>query len=276
MSTPSYLTKYALCFLDDGHGMSPESLEEAICYGKSIKRSQHKIGQFGVGLKSASMRLASNMILFTKCVTERNETINSILLLSDTFNSDIDVREPLVAMPSFKQDCLTPYFTSQNAREVFADEMQLIFKYSPFKTLEDLKLQFEKITTRTGTLIICYDLKLNNSTQGELFKIDTDKHDILVNDYSCSFEDTLKFELESLKAFMSMLYCKPIMKIYILGKKVKTKYMIYELALTRKASHELKTLDKLKTKEFKLAEHQLKIAQDEVKDIENLLKYLKF
>lgn len=59
---------FMLCFLDDGTGMEPSEATHVIQFGKSSKRfpeSTH-IGQYGNGLKSGSMRIGKDFILFTK------------------------------------------------------------------------------------------------------------------------------------------------------------------------------------------------------------------
>ena len=58
--------------------MDPDEVADIIQFGKSNKIN--KIGQYGNGLKSGSMRIGNDMILFSK----KNSTL-SILLISRTF-----------------------------------------------------------------------------------------------------------------------------------------------------------------------------------------------
>lgn len=60
--------------------------------------------------------------------------------------------------------------------------MDLIFKYSPFKTEQDLFDQFDKIIGKSGTMCVIYNLKLNEDGNTE-FDIETDPTDILMSNY---------------------------------------------------------------------------------------------
>lgn len=58
--------------------------------------------------------------------------------------------------------------------------MNLILKYSPFKTHEAFLKQFDKITEETGTLIMVYNLKLMDNGEPELV-LDSATSDIVLN-----------------------------------------------------------------------------------------------
>jgi hypothetical protein len=58
-------------------------------------------------------------------------------------------------------------------------EMELILKYSPFKTEAQFMKEFDKIESSSGTLVIIYNLKLLDSGQPEL-DVRTDAHDIIL------------------------------------------------------------------------------------------------
>ena len=58
--------------------------------------------------------------------------------------------------------------------------MDLILKYSPFKTEAQFMKEFERIDGTSGTLVIIYNLKLLDSGLPEL-DIKTDPEDILLN-----------------------------------------------------------------------------------------------
>ena len=58
---------FTLNFFDDGHGMNSIEVSQMINFGASNKRhAENMIGQYGNGLKSASMRIAEDLIVFTK------------------------------------------------------------------------------------------------------------------------------------------------------------------------------------------------------------------
>ena len=60
-------------------------------------------------------------------------------------------------------------------------EVELLCKYSPFKTREELLSQFDKISGPSGTLVCVYNLKLNVHGESE-FEFTED--DILMNELS--------------------------------------------------------------------------------------------
>ncbi len=59
-------------------------------------------------------------------------------------------------------------------------EMDLILKYSPFKTEAQFMKEFDKIEGQSGTLVIIYNMKLLDNSQPEL-DITTDPCDILLS-----------------------------------------------------------------------------------------------
>ncbi|XP_022256945.1 MORC family CW-type zinc finger protein 2-like isoform X2 [Limulus polyphemus] len=72
---------FLLCFLDNGIGMDPVEATTVITFGKSLKRGvESMIGQYGNGLKSGSMRIGNDMILFTK-----KDSVVTSVLMSRTF-----------------------------------------------------------------------------------------------------------------------------------------------------------------------------------------------
>ena len=144
------------------------------------------------------MRLGSDMILFTKYKSNENSSaICSILLLSNSLNIEMTSSDVIVPLPSFNQDCETRYIGSDSteysedfAQEKFEDEMKLIFKYSPFKNNEQIKEMFRRIES-TGTLVFCYNLKYDQLNCNDVLKIDNELNDILINDYTYSYENLL-------------------------------------------------------------------------------------
>ena len=58
-------------------------------------------------------------------------------------------------------------------------EMELIYKYSPFKTINELFDQFNKIEGESGTLVVCYNLWLTGDSKTE-FMVDADKKDLIL------------------------------------------------------------------------------------------------
>ena len=58
-------------------------------------------------------------------------------------------------------------------------EMEIIKKYSPFRTDKELDQQFRKIKGESGSLFVCYNLQLMDNGQPE-FDIVTDPTDIKI------------------------------------------------------------------------------------------------
>lgn len=58
--------------------------------------------------------------------------------------------------------------------------MEIILKYSPFKTEAQFMKEFDKIEGKSGTLTLVYNLKLLDNGEPEL-DVKTDAHDILLS-----------------------------------------------------------------------------------------------
>ena len=132
------------------------------------------------------MRIANDLILFTK-----KDNIGTCLFLSRTFHQEEHIDQIICPMPCFNLTNQQPMNDDDDDKQIngmytytydkikYQLEMELIFKYSPFKTIEDLFKQFQLITSTNGTLIILYNLKLSDNGQPEL-DIKTDPYDILI------------------------------------------------------------------------------------------------
>lgn len=66
--------------------------------------------------------------------------------------------------------------------------MDTIRRYSPFRTDHQIKEQFDKIQGESGTLIICYNIHLQDDQQTE-FDIETDPQDILLRKCKADFDN---------------------------------------------------------------------------------------
>ncbi|KAM7051422.1 ATPase MORC2 isoform 6-T7 [Molossus nigricans] len=130
---------FMLCFLDDGAGMDPSDAASVIQFGKSAKRTPEstQIGQYGNGLKSGSMRIGKDFILFTK-----KEDTMTCLFLSRTFHEEEGIDEVIVPLPTWNARTRDP--VTDNL-EKFSIETELIYKYSPFRNEEEVMTQFMKI-----------------------------------------------------------------------------------------------------------------------------------
>ncbi|XP_036059742.1 MORC family CW-type zinc finger protein 1 [Onychomys torridus] len=247
---------FMLYFLDDGCGMSPDEAPDIIYFGTSKKRLSTLtfIGQYGNGLKSGSMRIGKDFILFTK----KEETM-TCLFFSQTFCEKEGLTEVVVPIPSW----------STRTREGIADdpqkfltELSIIYKYSPFKTEAELMHQFDMIYGRCGTLLVIYNLKLLLSGEPEL-DVKTDKEDILMAE---ALEELP--ERRSFRAYTAILYFDPRMRIFIQAKRVQTKHLCYSLYKPRKYQYAPSSFKgKFKT-EVKEAEDAIKMAELRLKELQ--------
>ncbi|XP_038055650.1 ATPase MORC2-like isoform X2 [Patiria miniata] len=259
---------YMLCFLDDGTGMDPAEVATVIQFGKSTKRmmESNMIGQYGNGLKSGAMRIGKDFLLFTK----QGATM-SCLFLSRTFHEEEKIEEVIVPMPSFEKNTRHPFGQSSDEKQRHKIEMDLIYKYSPFKTEEEFFAQFDRIEGDSGTLVIIYHMKLMDNGDSEL-DISTDASDILLAGTVSNtgvLDDSLVPERQSFRAYTSILYGEPKMKIYIQGHKVHTRrlaYTLYKPKLYKYTSTRFKTRSELKTSE---AVHQAKVANEKAREAES-------
>uniref|UniRef100_A0A8C3L2G8 MORC family CW-type zinc finger 2 n=1 Tax=Chrysolophus pictus TaxID=9089 RepID=A0A8C3L2G8_CHRPC len=248
-----------LCFLDDGAGMDSNEAASVIQFGKSAKRSPEstQIGQYGNGLKSGSMRIGKDFILFTK----KSNTM-TCLLLSRTFHEEEGIDEVIVPLPTWNVWNREP--VSDNM-EKFAIETELIYKYSPFKSEQQVMEQFNKIRGEKGTLVIIFNLKLMDNGEPEL-DVTSDPRDIQMAEIP---PEGTKPERRSFRAYAAVLYIDPRMRIFINGHKVQTKRLsccLYKPRMYKYTSNRFKTRAE---QEVKKAEHMARIAEEKAREAES-------
>ena len=83
-------------------------------------------------------------------------------------------------MPSFETTTKKALAKTPQEKEKHQIEMDLILKYSPFKSEAAFFREFDKIDGKSGTLVITYNMKLLDSGEPEL-DVKTDPHDILLS-----------------------------------------------------------------------------------------------
>uniref|UniRef100_A0A8C5DY56 CW-type domain-containing protein n=1 Tax=Gouania willdenowi TaxID=441366 RepID=A0A8C5DY56_GOUWI len=237
----------------------PGEATHVIQFGKSSKRSPEstQIGQYGNGLKSGSMRIGKDFILLTK----KDNTL-TCLFLSRTFHEEEGLDEVIVPLPSWDLKTKEPLTSDP---EKYAIETELIFKYSPFKSEQQLMKQFDKIESASGTLVIIYNLKLMDTGEPEL-DVETDHQDILM---AGLVAEGVKPEKKSFRAYAAVLYIDPRMRIFIQGHKVRTKRLsccLYKPRLYKYSSNRFKTRAE---QEVKKADHLAKIAEEKAREAES-------
>ncbi|XP_020613915.1 MORC family CW-type zinc finger protein 2A-like [Orbicella faveolata] len=265
--------KFLLCFRDDGDGMEPSEVANVVQFGRSVKRTvdSRMIGQYGNGLKSGTMRIGKDMILFTK----KGNTM-SCLFLSRTFHEREKIEEVVVPMPSWEASTNKPLAKSKREVDKHQIETNLILKYSPFKTESQLFEQFNKIGPK-GTLVVVYNLKLMDNGEPELDVI-SDPYDIKMGDpragESVADYDKDLPEHNSFRAYTAILYLDPRMKIYIQNKKVRTKRLtgcLYKPKCYHFTSKRFKTRSE---QESEKADREAKIAEEKARELETQAREL--
>ncbi|KAM6052657.1 ATPase MORC2 isoform 1-T1 [Chlamydotis macqueenii] len=255
---------FMLCFLDDGTGMDSNEAASVIQFGKSAKRSPEstQIGQYGNGLKSGSMRIGKDFILFT-----RKDNTMTCLLLSRTFHEEEGIDEVIVPLPTWNARSREPVTDDM---EKFAIETELIYKYSPFKSEQEVMEQFNKICGEKGTLVIIFNLKLMDNGEPEL-DVTSDPRDIQMAETP---PEGTKPERRSFRAYAAVLYIDPRMRIFINGHKVQTKRLsccLYKPRMYKYTSNRFKTRAE---QEVKKAEHMARIAEEKAREAESKARAL--
>uniref|UniRef100_A0A8B9Z587 MORC family CW-type zinc finger 2 n=1 Tax=Buteo japonicus TaxID=224669 RepID=A0A8B9Z587_9AVES len=255
---------FMLCFLDDGTGMDSNEAASVIQFGKSAKRSPEstQIGQYGNGLKSGSMRIGKDFILFTK-----KDNTMTCLLLSRTFHEEEGIDEVIVPLPTWNARSWEPVTDNM---EKFSIETELIYKYSPFKSEQEVMEQFNKIRGEKGTLVIIFNLKLMDNGEPEL-DVTSDPQDIQMAETP---PEGTKPERRSFRAYAAVLYIDPRMRIFINGHKVQTKRLsccLYKPRMYKYTSNRFKTRAE---QEVKKAEHMARIAEEKAREAESKARAL--
>ncbi|XP_029474891.1 ATPase MORC2 isoform X3 [Rhinatrema bivittatum] len=256
---------FMLCFLDDGAGMDPNEAASVIQFGKSAKRTPEstQIGQYGNGLKSGSMRIGKDFILFTK-----KEDTMTCLFLSRTFHEEEGIDEQvIVPLPTWSSHTRDPITEDM---EKFAIETELIYKYSPFKSEQEVMEQFKKISGEHGTLVVVFNLKLMDTGDPELDVI-SDPKDIQM---AGTPPEGAKPERRSFRAYAAVIYIDPRMRIFLHGDKVQTKRLsccLYKPRMYKYTSNRFKTRAE---QEVKKAEHMAKIAEEKAREAESKARAL--
>ncbi|NXO97187.1 MORC2 protein, partial [Certhia brachydactyla] len=235
-----------------------------IQFGKSAKRSPEstQIGQYGNGLKSGSMRIGKDFILFTK-----KDNTMTCLLLSRTFHEEEGIDEVIVPLPTWNARNREPVTDNM---EKFAIETELIYKYSPFKSEREVMDQFNKIRGEKGTLVIIFNLKLMDNGEPEL-DVTSDPQDIQMAETP---QEGTKPERRSFRAYAAVLYIDPRMRIFINGHKVQTKRLsccLYKPRMYKYTSNRFKTRAE---QEVKKAEHMARIAEEKAREAESKARAL--
>lgn len=172
--------EYALVIQDDGGGLTPDSMRCCMSFGFSNKQADVSIGQYGNGLKTSTMRLGADAIVFSRSVNQRTLT-QSVGLLSYTFLRDIVADDIVVPMVDYEFHPKTNDFRGlvRSTQRQFLTNLSAILKWSPFATEVELLKQFDGMGLH-GTKIIIFNLWFNDDGCMEL-DFASDAEDIMVS-----------------------------------------------------------------------------------------------
>ncbi|VDD78335.1 unnamed protein product, partial [Mesocestoides corti] len=227
-----------------------DEARNVIVFGKSFKRASDgsSIGMYGNGLKSGSMRIGNDMILFTK-----RDSICSCVFLSRTFHETEKLDEVIVPLPTFRADDKSPNIITPEDQNKHDTEMQIILKYSPFRCIKDFFYQFDRIKGESGTLVIIYNMKLLDNGSAEL--------DITTDAPSSDKDDLMEPHKRSLRAYVSILYADPRMKVHIQCRKVQTKRLLDTLYAVKRYNFASKTFRTRAERDLAKAKNDVKVGK---------------
>jgi len=217
-----------LVFTDNGCGMDESELYAMFCFGSSGIKGNYtdkteRIGRYGNGFKSGSMRIGKDVVVLTICKESW-----CIGLLSQTYLEAIGAKDVLVPIVTFDKD-------TKKSMNADTEQLEVITKHSIFKHPEEIIDEFKGLKStigknETGTRILIYNL-----VEGQL-DFDIDEHDIINCDANITLENEMNSNYRrSLREYCSILYLPkssklstvrtPKMKIYLRDRLVHPKDM---------------------------------------------------
>ncbi|CAL8344720.1 unnamed protein product [Boreogadus saida] len=203
-----------LTFRDDGNGLSRDLMHQMLSYGFSNKKALNgklPIGMYGSGFQNGSMHLGKDVLILSKSKDDL-----CVGMLSQTYLEKTGSNVMLVPIISFKKQ------EENNGMRENQASLRDIREHSPFKTEEVLLTEFQAIEGPTGTKIIIWNLR--RTSEGHR-KLDFNtENDIRIpcddSDTSDTSDTSVPERNSSLRAYCSILYLKPSMKINIRGQRV--------------------------------------------------------
>ncbi|XP_020692023.2 MORC family CW-type zinc finger protein 3 isoform X1 [Dendrobium catenatum] len=218
-----------LSIIDDGDGMTHNDILRMVSFGhkQTTGEDQDRIGKFGIGFKTGSMKLGRDALVLTQSSRSR-----SIAFLSQTYNENKDnIEIPIVSY--VKNGRYMDIDLSIQSKEFANFNLSAIKEFSPFNEYllgEQLGL-FGK--DGTGSQIFIwnldkwgsdYTLEWNDGKGGESYN--KGQGDILIRSRrirsrfgQISCEVPLDY---SLQAYLEVLFLNPRMKIFVQGSLVKS------------------------------------------------------
>ncbi|XP_020878741.1 protein MICRORCHIDIA 5 isoform X2 [Arabidopsis lyrata subsp. lyrata] len=230
---------------DNGGGMNPSTFREFLSLGYSRKRNLvNRVGQYGNGFKTSTMRLGADAIVFSRCrgINGNNPT-QSIGMLSYTFLYETRKCEAIVPTIDFELVDNKWKEIVYNSTEEWVDNLETIVRWSPYLSQQDLLDQFNHLEEQ-GTRIVIYNLWEDDEGKLEL-DFDTDPHDIQLRgvnrdekniEMAKTYPNSRHFLTyrHSLRSYASILYLKhpDNFRIILRGKDVEYHSILDDMMMT--------------------------------------------
>ncbi|KAL5706400.1 hypothetical protein ACHQM5_024573 [Ranunculus cassubicifolius] len=221
-----------LSIIDDGHGMSHQDIVKMLSLGHKApgKDDPSRIGRFGVGFKTGSMRIGGDAIVLTQTTTSR-----SIAFLSQSLNEGKDMLEiPIVSYR--REGPMMEFDTRVHTRAAAEYNFQIIKKFSHFN-----EYYIGGLFPSNGSGTQIYIWNLNEWGSGHCLEWEdgneTSKDgDILIRsrrNRRRPGQISQKVPLDySLRSYLEVIFLDPRMKIYVQGSVVKTRPLARSLNKT--------------------------------------------
>ncbi|CAM6084749.1 unnamed protein product [Calypogeia fissa] len=216
---------------DNGNGMTHAEFARMLSFGHSTPTDEDKnqIGHFGVGFKTGSMKIGSDVVVLTQCENSR-----SIGLLSASYNADKEVLEVPIVTYRKVHGIMEMDLSVQSEAEGQAC-LEAVKRYSPYGEFEIGSL-FEMIgngDSKNGTHIFIYNLE----KWGSDYTLQWDTQDIIIRSKRVRTrpgQTRREISLDySLRSYLEVLFLDPCMIIKIQGSKVATKRLAASLSKTQ-------------------------------------------
>ncbi|XP_073386683.1 protein MICRORCHIDIA 7 isoform X2 [Physcomitrium patens] len=239
-----------LVIQDDGGGMTPDRMRQCMSLGYSSKsKSDNSIGQYGNGFKTSTMRLAADVIVFSRSrASNGHRATQSIGMLSFTFLRQSGHDDIIVPMIDYEVGDGEVWKIMRTSLKDWTHNLETIQTWSPYNTEEELFDQFTGMMDH-GTRIVLYNLWEDDQGQLEL-DFDTDPNDIQIRGAN---RDEKKIQMAqrfpnsshfltyrySLRSYVSILYLKlpPKFRIILRGQEVQHHSLVDDLMFTQELTY---------------------------------------
>ncbi|KAJ0962513.1 hypothetical protein J5N97_027635 [Dioscorea zingiberensis] len=168
-----------LMIKDDGGGMDPESLRRCMSFGFSDKQLDSSIGQYGNGFKTSTMRLGADVVVFSRSMIRRTQSVG---ILSYTFLRQTGCEDVIVPVVDYQFDPVSGECERLDChgQKKFCSNLSLLLRWSPYTTEVELLKQFDDIECH-GTKIVIFNLWHNDDGVMEL-DFESDVKDLMISD----------------------------------------------------------------------------------------------